>query len=99
MKTCARCKGSLEVRPVMKRVKGGHPNGPPFFQKRVHCKPTQLVVTVRVEGSDGLMDGANKLKLGWQTDLRLCHECIGTSRTPLQVLAVALDQLLIEGKL
>ncbi len=104
---CGVCGKRLAVAPVMKTVK--HPKDPTkTVQKRVHCKPLQLVLVTRVEGSTGehplaTMDAARRLggKVLHETmigrEWRICGACC-EGKTVAEILAVLIDAKLEEGE-
>lgn len=92
---CMVCKAGLETRPVMREVRNGHqPTGAgATFQKRVHMKPAQLVITCRTEGS---LNAKAMPDIGsWE--VRLCVECL-KGHSWSEVLAIALDRRLERGE-
>lgn len=64
--------------------------GTTTVKKRVHCKPLQLVVWARFEGSLGLHEMPADFEEG---GIRVCVDCFRGKRLA-EVIAVLLDRLL-----
>jgi hypothetical protein len=103
---CGVCGKNLAVVPVLKTVK--HPKDPTkSVQKHVHCKPLQLVLVTRVEGSTGehplaTVDAATRLG-GKPTheamigkEWRICGACC-EGKSVAEILAVLIDSKLEAG--
>lgn len=86
---CDGCGIDLSTRPVLTTIKQPQAKAG-VIQKHVHKKPAQLVVTVRVEGSEGLTPEMHKLNHMWK--LRLCVKCLGDAGSVPGAIAVALDR-------
>jgi len=99
--TCDVCGARMGVRPVLKDVRNGFAasrHTRPTIKKHVHCKPLQLVVTTRVEGSTSLT-GGKPAALGESfvgQEWRICADCC-EGKTLATVFAVLLDRKLEEG--
>lgn len=105
--TCGVCGKDLAVVPVLKMVR--HPKDKTkTVQKRVHCKPLQLVLVTRVEGSTGehplaALDAAKRL--GGTVELetmvgrewRICGACC-EGKSVAGILAVLIDAKLEAGE-
>lgn len=96
---CGLCDCDLSVRPVLRDVrKPGRPvnflTSNETYQKRVHMKPAQVVISCRVEGSFGSEALPGVDFEAWEA--RVCGECL-RGRTFAEVLAVVLDRRLERG--
>ena len=106
MNRCGVCKVDLEVRPVERMVRSSrfdrklNRSVPLTYTENIHCKPIQLVISVRLEGSQTHdeqpchLQGLDKLLNA--TGVRICARCL-SGKSGAEVLAVWLDSQLEAG--